>query len=207
MDFSKNNEQSKRNMEQNNENKIILNNNINQSSKIILNTDNIFPASQFNFDDGDAGELEHSDEEEQNEQIPEKQSSESNVNTNFKEIIYSYIKIDDLIRETSEQIKTLKEKKKQYEGMIITFLIDKSCDHININGGKLIMQEMESKTPLNSEIIKESIKEGININDLDKNSTCERIIDLMETKREIVKKRNIKRTFDRKPKKQVKKKK
>lgn len=124
----------------------------------------------------------------------------------FKDRVLSYIKIDDLIRLKTEEIKELKEKKKPCEEYIIRYLEKAKGDHINIIDGKLIKNETETKAPLKLDIIKDSIKEEMTKQQIVVDPTkCDELInemlERMEQKRPITKKVSIKRTFNKKNKK------
>jgi hypothetical protein len=137
-------------------------------------------------------------------QATEAVQEQNNTSADIKECLISYIKIDDLIKEMMEQIKTLKDKKKTQENIIIMHLETNNASHFDIPGGKLIKEAKESKTPINTELIKESIKEGITDQTIDRNAICDTIIDLIEQKRDINRKTTIKRTFDKKIKPKAK---
>jgi len=124
------------------------------------------------------------------------------VTNEFKEKVIGYMKIDDMIRKRTEEIKELKNKKKPCEEYIIRFLEKEDAGFVNVNGGKLVKNETETKGPLKAAIIKEAIKEGMQIEklvspeDIEKcNRITEDIFELMEKKRPVQKRVNLRRTF------------
>lgn len=133
----------------------------------------------------------------------EKKSVDQKVVTNeLKEKVISYVKIDDLIRKKNEEIRELKSKRKPCEDYIIKFLEKQEAGFVSVAGGKLIKNESETKAPLKVEFIKEAIKEGIEtkklVDSTDNEKTtklAEEIMELMEKKRPLQKRTNLKRTF------------
>lgn len=135
------------------------------------------------------------------------------ISNELKDRVISYVKIDDIIRQKKEEIKELTNKLKPCSEYIINFLDKKDIDYVNINGGKLIKSESETKAPLKPELIKEVIKEHIQSKKLagmdganDASKFSEEILALIEAKRAIQKKTNIRRAFAKEPKKKAVKK-
>ena len=124
----------------------------------------------------------------------------------FEENVKKYLKLDNSIRITMEQLKDLKEKRKPYEEYILKYLEGADAPCINLADGKLIKNKAETLSPLKLEVIKDSIKEGIknegkdlaNANDVKFNDVTEKIIELMNQKRGKSSRTNLKRTFVRK---------
>ncbi len=122
--------------------------------------------------------------------------------TEFKDKVIKYVKVDDMIRKKMEEIKELKNQKKPCEEFIIRYLEKQDAGFVTVSGGKLVKNESESKAPLKTDMIKDAIKEGIQTKKLvDPNdvSRCdkitEEILELMDKKRPINKKVNLKKTF------------
>lgn len=120
----------------------------------------------------------------------------------FKEKVLTYLKIDDAIRKRQEEIKELREKKKPCEDFIIKFLEKAQSDHINVNGGELVKNEVERKGPLKIDIVREAISEGFKsdktMKDEKSHEMLALILNLVEHKRPIQRTVNIKRTFAKK---------
>lgn len=132
-------------------------------------------------------------------------SGKNFISNEFKEKVLAFIKIDDIIRKKNEEVKELKDKKKECEEYILRYLDKADAGFVNVQGGKLIKNQSESKAPLKVEIIKESIVEGIKsekiINDDEKFAKIVNdIMDLMDAKRGKTIRTNIKRTFEREKK-------
>lgn len=139
-----------------------------------------------------------------------KESKKNQLTADFKEKVVSYIKIDDLIRKKNDEIKELKEKKKPCEDFIITFLDKMEAEFVNVQGGKLVKNQVESKAPIKEDIIKEAIFEELKNNNLVKdedkaNKLLEDILLLLDRKRERKVKVNIKRVMEREKKKKKEK--
>lgn len=142
-----------------------------------------------------------------------KEAAKNYITTEFKEKVINYVKIDDIIRKKMEEIRELKNKKKPCEEYIIRFLEKEDAGFITVAGGKLVKNESETKAPLKAEMIKEAIKEGIQAKklvdsaDVDKcNKITDEILELMEKKRPMQKRINLKRTFAGEAKKKAPKK-
>lgn len=134
-----------------------------------------------------------------------KDAEKDYISNEFKDKVISYVKIDDIIRKKNEEVKELKEKKKEFEEFIIRYLDAHDKNFINLNGGKLVKSETESKGALKPEIIKDALSEGftnerIVTDEQRSKEIIERIMDLMEKKRPVTKKVNLKRQFDKKKK-------
>jgi len=79
----------------------------------------------------------------------------------FKDRVKDYVKTDDKIRELQQEIKKLNAKKKTAESDILKHLERLGENNINITGGKLRINQYESKDSLKETIIKEAITEKI----------------------------------------------
>lgn len=124
------------------------------------------------------------------------------ITDRFKESVIKFIKIDDQIKQKMEEVKELKEQKKPFEEYIIQTLETADATHVNVKGGKLRKNVVESKAPLKNEIIKTALLEGIiKENITEDKERClqivEEMMNLMNEKRPLSKRISIKRTFDR----------
>lgn len=130
------------------------------------------------------------------------EAKENYITDEFREKVKAYVVIDDAIRRKQDEIKELKTKKKPCEDYILRFLQKSQNNYIDIGAGKLIKNESETKAPLKIDIIKEAISEKTKnekIFDSDEkyNKFIESIMDLMDKKRPMQKRINLKRTFQK----------
>lgn len=79
----------------------------------------------------------------------------------FKKKVKDYVKNDDRIRELQSELKVLNGAKKNAEMEILKHLERLGESNININGGKLRINQYESKEGLKEELIKEALGEKI----------------------------------------------
>jgi len=77
----------------------------------------------------------------------------------FKEMVLTWLKLDDKIKAISEEVKELKNEKKQFEDQIIQVMTNKNEDIINFSTGKLKKNVLQSKGALKEDIIQEAITE------------------------------------------------
>jgi hypothetical protein len=124
------------------------------------------------------------------------------ITDEFKESVIGFIKLDDLIRQRQEDIKELKEKKKPYEEYILKYLDKVGENVIEIQESKLRKNQSETKMPLKIDMIKEAIYETIKKEKKDQSDDkckelVEETIQLMENKRPLTIRTNLKRTFNR----------
>lgn len=97
-----------------------------------------------------------SNEEEYSDSEPEYEYTEE-----FKKKVKDYVKNDDRIRELQNELKTLNASKKAAETEILKHLERLGESNININGGKLRINQYESKEGLKEDLIKEALSEKI----------------------------------------------
>jgi soluble cytochrome b562 len=112
----------------------------------------------------------------------------------FKDKVKTYVKNDDKIRELQQEIKKLNVIKKTAEMDILKHLERLGENNINITGGKLRINQYESKDSLKETIIKEAITEKIKDPKI-----MENIIEIINEKRINNAKIQVslKRTFER----------
>ena len=101
------------------------------------------------------------DDDENNEDNSNKEEIEYEYTDEFKEKVKTYVKNDDKIRELQIELKKLNSEKKIAEGEILKHLERLGETNINITGGKLRINQYESKDGLKEDIIKEAIGEKI----------------------------------------------
>lgn len=98
-----------------------------------------------------------------NDSSEEKDNTEENSNNQdliteeFVEIVKNWVKIDDEIREKNNQIKELKDEKKEYETFILEFMQSNHENVINISDGKLRVNKSTTKAALKQESIQSSL--------------------------------------------------
>lgn len=109
--------------------------------------------------------------------------------------VVAYVKYDDKIRELQAEIKNLNNQKKASEEEILKHLERLGETMINVTGGKLRINQYESKAGLKEDIIKEVLTEE----GLKDPQIIEKIFDKIEVKRKNNSKiqRSLKRTFER----------
>jgi hypothetical protein len=79
----------------------------------------------------------------------------------FKKKVKDYVKNDDRIRELQTELKTLNIAKKTAEMEILKHLERLGETNINITGGKLRINQYESKEGLKEDLVKEALSEKI----------------------------------------------
>lgn len=98
-----------------------------------------------------------------NDSSEEKDNTEENdinqqlITEEFVEIVKNWVKIDDEIRERNNQIKELKDEKKEYETFILEFMQSNHENVINISDGKLRVNKSTTKAALKQESIQSSL--------------------------------------------------
>lgn len=147
-------------------------------------------------------EISDIDEDELTNTSKKKSNNPPPVTDEFKASVIAFIKLDDLIRERQEDIKELKEKKKPYEEYILTYLDKVGENVIEVQESKLRKNQSETKMPLKIDMIKDAIyetikREKLNESDDKCKEIVEQTIQLMETKRPLTVRTNLKRTFAR----------
>ena len=135
----------------------------------------------------DVSESESSDGESEVESVK--------VSKEFEENIIKYVRIDDIIRKKQAEISELKKQKKTHEDFMVEYLKKINQTEIGITNGKLKLDEQERKESLKNDTIKvallDKIKDPIEI---------DKIMEMIEEARPIVKKTSIKRLMDREKK-------
>lgn len=96
-----------------------------------------------------------------NEDESDDEEHEYEYTEEFKKKVKDYVKNDDRIRELQAELKTLNSAKKNAEGEILKHLERLGETNINITGGKLRINQYESKEGLKEDLIKEALGEKI----------------------------------------------
>ena len=79
------------------------------------------------------------------------------ITEEFVEIVKNWVKIDDEIRQKNNEIKELKDEKKEYETFILEFMQNNNENVINISDGKLRVNKSTTKSGLKQESIQNSL--------------------------------------------------
>lgn len=124
-----------------------------------------------------------------------KEPEDLDVSEEFKINVVTYIKCDNAIKEKLAEIKILKEKKNKCEEYILSYLDEIGENTIEIKGGKLRRNKVETKKSISPDTILKIIEEEIKDSNKIKN-----ILTKMETKRQVIVKTNLKRISDKKTK-------
>ena len=110
----------------------------------------------------------------------------------FQENVIKFIQYDDLIRTMTAEVAGLKKKRDIHKKYVIDQLEVLGETIIEIDGGKLRRNKFETKQPLTHELIKQAILEKVG-----NPQVTEEIISLMNDKRPMKERIDLKRTFDR----------
>lgn len=133
-------------------------------------------------------ESEGNDDDEDDDEIP--------VSKEFEEAVIKYSMYDDLIRKKMEEVSELKSKRNPLEQKILEYLDGIGETTIEIDGGKLRKNKFETKQPLTTDMIRESISEKVQ-----NPETANEIMKTMDGKRPMKTRTALKRTFERAKKK------
>tara|TARA_A100001015_G_C14485416_1_gene517169 strand:+ start:173 stop:559 length:387 start_codon:yes stop_codon:yes gene_type:complete len=80
-----------------------------------------------------------------------------NITDEFVEVVKSWVKLDDDIKQKNEDIKELKTEKKEYEMFILEYMDKINESVINISDGKLRKNKSLTKSPLKQEFIQNAL--------------------------------------------------
>lgn len=114
------------------------------------------------------------------------------VSNKFVNSIKNWVTIDDKIRKLSEDIKNLKNDKKEYEKLVLDELDKMQEKVISISDGKIRKNITKSQAPLKKENIQKTIFDFTK----DEKKTHDMIDDMMKS-RQVVEKINLKRIKNR----------
>ena len=79
------------------------------------------------------------------------------VTEEFVEVVKNWVKIDDEIREKNQQIKELKDERKEFETFILEYMDKINENVINISDGKLRRNKSASKGALKQDAIQHAL--------------------------------------------------
>ena len=122
----------------------------------------------------------------------------TSVTNEFKDLVVTWVEIDDNIRKLNAQLKELKDEKKQYAQSVLEYLEKIGENVIEISDGKLRRNVSKTKGALKHEIIQSALTDCTN--DPDK---AFQMTNYIMNKRPIVERVNLKRTKNRGPRKGV----
>merc|ERR1712100_540653 len=88
--------------------------------------------------------------------------SVTSITKEFKELVVTWVDIDDSIRETNAKLKEFKEEKKQFEQAILDYLEKIGENVIEISDGKLRRNVSKTKGALKHDIIQNALTECVN---------------------------------------------
>tara|TARA_B100001248_G_C27289432_1_gene411716 strand:+ start:384 stop:794 length:411 start_codon:yes stop_codon:yes gene_type:complete len=120
---------------------------------------------------------------------------EKPVSSEFKDLVVTWVEIDDNIRKLNAQLKEFKDEKKQYEQAVLEYLEKIGENVIEISDGKLRRNVSKTKGALKHEIIQSALTDCTN--DPEK---AFQMTNYIMNKRPIVERVNLKRTKNRGPK-------
>jgi hypothetical protein len=121
-------------------------------------------------------------------------SDQDKINQKFKEMVITWVDLDDQIRKHNSKIKELKGDKKDYEGKILDYLESIGENVIEISDGKLRKNVSKTKAALKQETIQTALTECLK----DSEKAAE-ITKFILNKRPIIERTNLKRTKNRGP--------
>ena len=145
----------------------------------------------------------------------DKKVHEEFVKTVLVDKVSKYIKLDNIIKEKQDKLKTelkkIKDAKEQMEEYIISYLDKNDAEFLGIGNEKLIKTVKETKAPIKIENIEESLIEGFKKYELYKNDeeiskVVKDFLMTIDSKRKITQRKYLTRENNKKEdKKEVKK--
>jgi hypothetical protein len=170
-----------------------LPNNNSVPNKIIKKTKKETKKNETSKDNNSESSNNESDKENDN-YSDEESNHEYEYTEEFKKKVKEYVKNDDRIRELQAELKLLNNAKKNAETEILKHLERLGESNVNITGGKLRINQYESKEGLKEDLIKEALSEKIK-----DPSIIEFIFEKINEKRIANGKvqKSLKRTFER----------
>tara|TARA_X000000950_G_C13909518_1_gene658401 strand:- start:2550 stop:2957 length:408 start_codon:yes stop_codon:yes gene_type:complete len=120
------------------------------------------------------------------------------VTEEFVEVVKNWVKIDDEIRKKNQEVKELKDERKEFEMFIIEYMDKINENVINISDGKLRKNKSASKGSLKQDSIQNAL-----LDITQDSSKAMQMTKYIMDSRPVVERVNLKRTKkrDKKPKK------
>lgn len=132
-------------------------------------------------------------------QSDDSEKNDEDIEKVFKEMVINWVKIDDKIRVIGDELKELKNEKKQFEEYILGVMEKMEEDTVTLSNGLLKRNVSQSKGSIKEELIQEAINEITK--DADKAyEMTQYIIQKRPVSEKVALKRTIRRDKD-KPKK------
>jgi hypothetical protein len=119
--------------------------------------------------------------------------NQNQITEMFKELVITWVDLDDRVREHTAKMKEFKSEKKDYEDKILSYLENIGENVIDISDGKLRRNVSKTKAPLKQETIKTALNECIK----DSKKAAE-LTEFIFKSRPIVERVNLKRTKNKK---------
>jgi hypothetical protein len=143
-----------------------LPNNNSVSNKIVKNTKTIKSTQKDNISKNELNSKSSNTNVDINNkdlesELDEDSEHEYEYTEEFKKKVKEYVKNDDRIRELQSELKLLNGLKKNAETEILKHLERLGESNVNITGGKLRINQYESKEGLKEDLIKEALSEKI----------------------------------------------
>ena len=85
--------------------------------------------------------------------------SEEELKKKFRNIVISWVQLDDKIKAINSELKNMKDEKKQYEDFILSFMEKYNENMITLSNGVLKKNVSQTKQSINEEMINEVIEE------------------------------------------------
>jgi hypothetical protein len=85
--------------------------------------------------------------------------SEEELKKKFRNIVISWVQLDDKIKAINSELKNMKDEKKQYEDFILSFMEKYNENMITLSNGILKKNVSQTKQSINEEMINEAIEE------------------------------------------------
>ena len=85
--------------------------------------------------------------------------SEEELKKKFRNIVISWVQLDDKIKAINSELKNMKDEKKQYEDFILSFMEKYNENMITLSNGILKKNVSQTKQSINEEMINEVIEE------------------------------------------------
>jgi hypothetical protein len=94
-----------------------------------------------------------------NLETKESEVSEEELKKKFRNIVISWVQLDDKIKAINSELKNMKDEKKQYEDFILSFMEKYNENMITLSNGILKKNVSQTKQSINEEMINEVIEE------------------------------------------------
>jgi len=94
-----------------------------------------------------------------------KKTDITDVSEDFKDMILTWLALDEKIKEINEELKEYKDEKKQFESYILEYMEKQKDDVIVTNKGAITRNVKESKSAITPEIIQETLTKILNNKD------------------------------------------